>query len=68
MIQRLAPSLGCLDEHPQIVAQLPLTDELVERQRADRGLGRIAVMRLGRNNPGRRVFHGAGLFSPWPSS
>ena len=41
MVERLAPAFRGLDEHPQIVAQLPLADELVERQRPDRGFGRI---------------------------
>src|SRR5205085_4300140 len=41
MIERLAPSLGRFDEDAQIVAQLALADELVERRWTQRGLGGV---------------------------
>ena len=62
-------ALRRLDEDPQIVAQLALADELVERQRAQRGLGRVLLAVLGGEiDAWRRVVHALGLAGRAPAA
>ena len=57
VVERLAPLPRRLDEHPQVLAELGLPDELVEPLRAQRQL-HVRRRRLGADQP---LVHGAVL-------
>ena len=59
VIERLAAAARGVDEDAQIVAQLALTDELLERRRPDRGFRRILLGALGGDDSSCRVAHRA---------
>src|SRR5216683_961376 len=67
MVERLAAALRRLDKDAQIVAQLALADEFVERERPDRGFRRVFCLRFGGDHPRRGLAH---RMAPWlwPSS
>src|SRR5207237_2946036 len=55
VIERLAAAARGVDEDAQIVAQLALADELLERRWPDRGFRRILLGALGGEDSGCRV-------------
>src|SRR5205814_8058850 len=59
VIERLAAAARGVDEDAQIVAQLALADELLERRRPDRGFRRILLGALGGDDSSCRVAHRA---------
>ena len=62
MVERLAPLARGVDEHPQVVAQLGLADELIQTLRAQRQL-RVRRRRLGADQP---LVHGVVLAESAP--
>src|SRR6266436_796038 len=64
MIEGFAPAPRRLDEDAQIVAQLALTDELVEGRRAQRGLDCVLRVAGGIDDARRRAAHRASSCSP----
>ena len=64
MIEGFAPAPCRLDEDAEIVAQLALTDELVEGHRAQRGLDRVLLVTGGIDDARRRTAHRASSCSP----
>src|SRR6185312_4166535 len=51
VVQRFPAPLRRLDKDAEVIAELPLADELVEAERPDRGLGRILRGLLRRDHP-----------------
>src|SRR5207237_744759 len=70
MIERLAPALRRLDKDAKIAAQLLLADEFVERERPDRGFGRVLLGLFGRDDARRAdvVHRNAPPLAFWASS
>ena len=56
VVERFAAAFRGVDKDAQIVAQLALADELVERQRPDRGFGRVLLDRFGATMRGAASF------------
>src|SRR5207248_10759186 len=64
MVECLAAGLRRFDKDPQIVAQLMLTDEFIERGRPDRGFGCILLGLLRGDDARRGVVHRASSSRP----
>ena len=54
VVQRLAAGARGGDEHPEVLAQLPLADEVVEPGRAQRHLELVLLSEIGRDDAGLR--------------
>ena len=64
MVERFTPGARRLNEDLEIVARLPLTGEIVESQRAQRLLGRIAGDVGGVHEPCSAVGHALSSLRP----
>ena len=62
MIHRLAPATRRFDEHPQVVAQCRLTDEIIQQLRADMAFRLIVLGKIG--GDGAILTHAVSSFSP----
>ncbi len=64
MVEGFAPVFGGVDKDAQIVAQLALADEIVERQRPQRGLSLVPLGRLRADDARLGIVHCPSSCSP----